>query len=139
MHRWILGACALALASAACGGTSDDPIERAAARERAIARYRCEASLEVFPPDTKPTRPYRVLGPVDGSWGWTMESRFEKMRKKACAMGASALLDAQETMEPAGPHRSTVVLDRFGRPAEVVDEGQPMVRRTTAWAIVYTD
>lgn len=104
-----------------------------------MARSECAATLEVFPPGMRPQRSFRVIGPVDGTWGWTVEARFERMRKKACELGAHAIIDADERYEVvAGPTRSVIHYDRYGRPIAVVEQPQSTVRRTSAWAIVYT-
>ncbi len=119
---------------------------RAQARERSIARHRekmavgeCQARLEVYPPGMRPQRPFRVLGPVDGAWGFTVEARFERMRRKACELGAQAIIDADEHYEVvAGTTTTSVRYDELGRPVTVTEEPHSTVRRTTALAIVYT-
>ncbi len=55
-----------------CGHTSDDPVARAQARQRKIALAQCQASLDVFLPGMRPERPYRVIGPVEGNWAFTV-------------------------------------------------------------------
>src|SRR5689334_13397108 len=99
MKAWdVAGALALGAMLWGCGASPDDPVERAekerriaaavAKQQRAIALAQCEATLEIYPPGMQPTRPFRVIGPVEGNWGFTAESRFQRMRKKACELGA---------------------------------------------------
>jgi hypothetical protein len=136
-----------ALASAAllpaCGhhrGYARDPAsqERQYAADLALAE--CQLNIEVFLPGMRPTRPFRVIGPIEGNWGWTVESRFTRMKKKACELGASAIMDAEERYEAVGGSTTRVVQDvRFGRPIVVVEEPRQTVRRTSAFAIVNTD
>jgi hypothetical protein len=124
----------------ACGRHRGYDPARNAADEQRYAVAECQTSIEVFLPGMRPTRPYRVIGPIEGTWGWTVESRFNRMKKKACELGATAIVDAEERYEPVGGATTRVVAyDRFGRPVVYVEEPRQTVRRTTAIAIVYTD
>jgi hypothetical protein len=128
----------------ACGGVSDDPVERAAARQRQIAHYQarealneCASHLAIFPPGMPPSQPYRVLGPVEGPFGFTVEARFQAMRKSACELGANAIIDAGEHEEVrVGTRTTTTGLDAYGRPVTVVEEPQTIVRRVRGMAVV---
>jgi hypothetical protein len=135
---------ACGLLVSACGGVSDDPVERAAARQRQIARYRarealaeCASHLAIFPPGTPPARPYRVLGPVEGAFGFTVEARFQAMRKSACELGANAIVDAGEHEEiVVGTRTTTTGVDVYGSPVTVVEEPRTVVRRVRGMAVV---
>jgi hypothetical protein len=121
-----------------------DPAAEAAAQDRQYAHdlafAECQMNIEVFLPGMRPARPFRVIGPIEGNWGWTVESRFKRMKKKACELGASAIIDADERYEAVGGTTTRIVqYDRFGRPVIVVEEPRRTVRRTSAIAIVYTD
>jgi hypothetical protein len=131
----------------ACGGVSDDPVERAAARQRQFARYQarealdeCAAHLAIFPPGTAPDRPYRVLGPVEGRFGFTVEARFQAMRKSACELGAQGIIDAGEHEEVVAATRTTTTaVDDYGRPVTVVEEPRSVVRHVRGIAVVFAE
>jgi hypothetical protein len=137
----------LGLFASGCASRYDDPEWRAARAERRMAAHEarmaqadCQARLEVYPPGMRPQRPYRVLGPVDGTWGFTIEARFQRMRKKACELGAQAIIDADERYEVvAGTTQTVIRYDRHGRPVAVIEQPQSTIRRTSAWAIVFTN
>jgi hypothetical protein len=138
---------ACTLLASACGGVSDDPVERAAARQRQFARYQarealeqCARQLAIFPPGTAPDRPYRVLGPVEGTFGFTVEARFEAMRKSACELGAQGIIDAGEHEEVVvGTRTATTGIDDYGRPVTVVEEPRSVVRHVRGLAVVFAE
>jgi hypothetical protein len=138
---------AFALLAPACGGVSDDPVERAEARQRQFARYQarealdaCAAHLAIFPPGTAPQSPYRVLGPVEGRFGFTVEARFQAMRKSACELGAQGIIDAGEHEEVVvGARTTTSGVDDYGRPVTVVEEPRSVVRHVRGVAIVFDE
>jgi hypothetical protein len=100
----------------------------------------CETSLEIIPPGTRPQRPYRILGPVDGRWGVTARGRFARMRKRACELGADAIMGAWERYEETpGTLTTRVGYDDLGRPITVVEEQPAVARRTPPLAIAWTD
>jgi hypothetical protein len=133
--------------ASACGGVSDDPVERAAARQRQFARYearealeQCTAHLAIFPPGTAPDRPYRVLGPVEGRFGFTVEARFQAMRRSACELGAQGIVDAGEHEEVVvGTRTTTAGVDEYGRPVTVVEEPRSVVRHVRGIAVVFDE
>jgi hypothetical protein len=130
----------VAATASGCGASAQTLAARDAKRQRKLAVEQCAATLEVYPPGMRPTRPFRVLGPVEGEWGFTAGSRFERMRKNACELGAQAIIDASEHyQEVAGTRTTTLGQDALGRPVAVVEEPRSSVRRTTALAIAYTD
>ncbi|MBS2018619.1 MAG: hypothetical protein JST00_37480 [Deltaproteobacteria bacterium] len=145
--RRILLFVGLSLSAGLTGACSDDPIARAEAAQRRteirqakLRAAQCESSIEIYPPGMRPNRPFRVLGPVDGTWGFTVESRFQRMRRKACEMGATALLDAEERNDVVVEStREITRYDAYGRPYTVVEQPQHSVRRTSALAVVFTD
>jgi len=63
------------------------------AKDQPLDRRRC-SMVEVFPAGLRPSRPYRVLGPVS-----TDENNAEQaLRESACRIGADAVIDfARET------------------------------------------
>jgi len=136
----------LPLTGAACAETPDDPVARASRQQFAIERSQhiafqaqCETNLEIYAPGTRPTRPYRVLGPV-GSWGVTARSRFVKMRKRACELGADAIVGAWERWEETPTTVTTRVgYDGHGQPVTTVEEQDGFARRTQPLAIAFTD
>jgi hypothetical protein len=135
------------LLASACGGVSDDPVERAEARQRQIARYQarealdeCASHLAIFPPGAAPQRPYRVLGPVEGRFGFTVEARFQAMRKSACELGAQGIIDAGEHEEVVvGTRTTTSGVDEYGRPVTVVEEPRNVVRHVRGIAVVFAE
>lgn len=133
---------AFLLSSAALGGCADDPAERewrrqqaAQRREQMAAIDRCAATLPAYRPGERPPQPYTVIAPMDGRWGWTSTSRFMSMKRKACELGADAIIDASETYADVGPTREVWGRDRFGRPVRVVEHEPQRVRETSAVAI----
>ncbi len=138
-----IAALAAAALLPACGhrrSYAHDPAMQQRQYAADLALAECQVNIEVFLPGMRPTRPFRVVGPIEGNWGWTVESRFTRMKKKACELGASAIIDAEERYEPVGGSTTRIVqYDRFGRAVVVVEEPRRTVRRTSAIAIVYTD
>lgn len=148
--RWFGRALVLLAVPFGCGPSPDDPIERAeqqrridaavAKQQRAIALDRCQTSIEVYVPGTRPQRPFRVIGPVEGNWGLSADARFDRMRKKACELGAHAIIDAAERYhEVNGPTTTTLGQDAFGRPVATIEESRSTQRTTSALAIIYVD
>jgi hypothetical protein len=130
-----------ALAIVALAGCSHDVPEARTARHAHRAEIRdCVANIEVYSPAASPREPYRVLAPVDagfvGNWGWTSTSRFNRMKKRACELGADAIIDADD---PRLPSRVTTTYqyDEAGRPVSVVQEAPRSARGSTALAIQF--
>lgn len=100
------------LALAACAGTSQDPAARDADRQRLV---RCGA-IEVYPSGLQPTRPYRVLGPVQVASERIVSSRDRALRDRACALGADAIIDVAEeprSHQPQVPTSGALISDEL--------------------------
>jgi hypothetical protein len=124
-----------------CGCHSDDHVDaRVGRHDRAVAVDECAARMAVYPPNSPLPAPYRVLAPVDtgfvGNWGWSATSRYWRMKKRACQLGADAILDAEA---PIADNRVTTTLqyDAYGRPVEIVQEQPVRERRPVALAIQF--
>jgi hypothetical protein len=127
---------------ALCGCDHDDaPEPRTAHHARRFAIDDCIANIQVYPPGAPLPQPYAVLAPLDagfvGNWGWSSTSRFKRMKKRACELGADAIIDAAD---PNTDNRVTTTYqyDAAGRPISVVQQasqGDP--RRMTALAIQF--
>jgi YD repeat-containing protein len=130
----------LLLLTAASGCDHDVPEARTARRARHVAMDECIANIEVYPPSGAPQQPYRVVAPLDagfvGNWGISSASRFKRMKKRACELGADAIIDADGS---SGGDRVTTSYqyDAYGRPVEVVQEASRDTRRSTAFAIQF--
>jgi hypothetical protein len=98
------------------------------------------AGIEVYPPGAPLPAPYRVLAPIDadfvGNWGWSSTSRFKRMKKRACELGADAILDADDS-DAANRVTTTYQYDAQGRPVAVVQEASRNAKRSTALAIQF--
>jgi hypothetical protein len=103
--------------------------------DRKVALELCTAQIAVFPPGQPPQQPYRVVAPVEARWGISATSRFLKLKREACALGANAIIDAGEREESETSVTTTVRYDRWGQPITVVQEQPNTRRRTTALAV----
>ena len=96
--------------------------------------------IPVFAPSQPLPQPYRVVAPLDagfvGNWGWSATSRFKRMKKRACELGADAIIDAAD---PGVDNRVTTTYqyDAAGRPVAVVQEASRDPGRATALAIQF--
>jgi hypothetical protein len=122
------------------GCDHDVPEARTARHEHHIAIDDCIANIEVYPAGGPLPQPYRVLAPVDagfvGNWGWTSTSRFKRMKKRACELGADAIIDADDS-GPGSRVTTTYQYDQYGRPVAVVQEGSRDAKRSTALAVQF--
>jgi YD repeat-containing protein len=126
------------LALSACD--HDVPEARYSPRHaRRVALDECIAMIPVFPAGQVPSQPYRVLAPIDsgfvGNWGWSSTSRFIRMKRRACELGADAILDADEPVADA--RVTTLQYDAYGRPVTIVQEDPRGARRSTALAVQF--
>jgi YD repeat-containing protein len=138
MSKLLVGGLLLLMAISGCD--HDVPEARSARRARHVAIDECTANIEVYPPGGAPQQPYRVVGPLDagfvGNWGLSSASRFKRMKKRACELGADAIIDADDSS--AGDRVTTSYqYDAYGRPVEVVQEASRETRRPTALAIQF--
>jgi hypothetical protein len=78
--------------------------------DRKVALELCAAQIAVFPPGQPPQQPYRVVAPVEARWGISVTSRFLKLKREACALGANAIIDAGERDRERGG--STAAMER---------------------------
>jgi hypothetical protein len=122
------------------GCDHDVPEARTPRHERRAAIEECVATIEVYPAGGLLPQPYRVVAPLDasfvGNWGWSSASRFKRMKKRACELGADAIIDADD---PGADSRviTSYQYDAYGRPISVVQEASRNAKRSTALAIQF--
>jgi hypothetical protein len=121
-----------------CAATPEEIAAHDAKYALKAQREYCQQSIEVFPPGMQPQRPFRVLGPVEAHWNLTAEGRFKTMRRKACDMGAHAIMDAADNTV-YHPGATTTYVDAWGRPVVVAQQPGGARRYASAMAIVYID
>jgi hypothetical protein len=120
----------------------DNSEVRVGRHERRSAVKECTARIEVYPASTPRPQPYRVLAPIDagfvGNWGWSATSRYERMKRRACELGADAIIDAPDERVADNRVTTTLQYDAYGRPVTIVQENPTTVaRRGAALAIQF--
>jgi hypothetical protein len=132
------GRLSLALvALTALGGCRHDYRDARSDRaDRADAIEGCAERLPVFAANALPQQPYRVIAPVDAFWGITSTARFLHMKRRACELGADALIDADDGR--SGPVSTTTVqYDAAGHPISIVQTQPARPRRSAGLAIQF--
>jgi hypothetical protein len=117
-----------------------------AQQEKALAEWRktphwvypqpapCDA-VEVLPAGVQPTRPFRVIGPVEANWNVTAGGRYHTLQQHACKMGADAVIGAtNEEHYRGGAVYGTVVGDQVW-----INSGGGSYTTASGMAITYTD
>jgi hypothetical protein len=130
-----------ALAVVALVGCSHDVPEARSARHVHRAELRdCVTSIEVYAPGAPLPQPYHVVAPLDagfvGNWRLSATSRFNRMKRRACELGADAIIDADEFRD-VNRVTTTYQYDAAGRPVAVVQEVPTRPRASTALAIQF--
>jgi YD repeat-containing protein len=137
MRRLLVWAPLMLVALCACD--HDGPEARSPRVDRRLAVGECLAAIEVYPPGVALPQPYRVVAPLDagfvGNWGWSSASRFKRMKKRACELGADAIIDAPDSVAD-NRVTTTYQYDEAGRPVAVVQEAS-REKHSTALAIQF--
>jgi hypothetical protein len=113
---------------------ADDDARRDA-RDRAL-ETRC-GLVETFPAGVQPSRPFRVIAPLDVKWSFTDHGAYDSMQKQACMLGADAVVGMAGNTVHAGATTATV--SNVGGFNSVTVDGGSSHTTYSAAAIVYTD
>ncbi len=139
-RHFAYGSLVFLLSGGLLGCSHDGADARDARHARRYAVQDCVGSIEVYSATRPPAQPYRVVAPLDagfvGNWGWSATSRYNRMKKRACELGADAIIDSDDA---AVDNRVTTTYqyDAYGRPVAVVQEGAKDLRRGTALAVQF--
>jgi hypothetical protein len=125
-----------AFALVALAGCRHNYGEARSYRAQRYAVEGCADRLPVFAANAPPQQPYRVIAPVDAFWGLTSTSRFLHMKRRACELGADALIDADDG-HSAAVSTTTVQYDQAGHPVTIIQTQPVRPRRSAGLAIQF--